>query len=165
MSDYFDKEVMKSYWLNLSERDRLVLSVGGIVVLVYLFYVLIYGPLTDAVETRSQIWVEKQETLAWMKRQGGAKPVSKQADRNLLSLFSTELKRASFSQFPYQLQQSGADTVQLSFDSVPYVDFLAWLRTLNRHYKMSITDLTVARTKLSGVVKVNVVVEKKEKGE
>lgn len=162
MSDYFNKGMIKSYWLNLSERDRLVLSVGGLVVLVYLFYLLIYAPLTGAVETQSKLWVEKQETLAWMKRQSKVKPQSKQIDRNLLSLFSTQLKQASFSQFPYQLQQSGSEHVQLSFDQVPYVDFLIWLRKLNQRYMMTIAELTVTRTETSGVVKMNVVAEKKE---
>lgn len=162
MSEYFNKEFIKSYWLNLSERDRLVLSVGGLVVLMYLFYLLIYAPLTGAVETQSKLWVEKQETLAWMKRQHQVKPQSKQLDRNLLSLFSTQLKRASFSQFSYQLQQSGADHVQLSFEQVPYVDFLVWLRKLNQRYMMTISELTVIRTDTPGVVKMNVVAEKKE---
>ncbi len=165
MSDYFNMETIKAYWFNLSERDRLVLSIGSIVVVMYLFYLLIYAPLTGAVETQSKVWIEKQETLAWMKRQTRVKPQSKQADRNLLSLFSTQLKQTSFSQFPYQLQQSGPDHVQLSFDNVPYVEFLAWLRKLNQQYTMSISELTVVRTPMSGVVKMNVVAEKKETGE
>jgi general secretion pathway protein M len=165
MSDYFNMETIKSYWINLSERDRLVLSIGSIVLVVYLFYLLIYAPLTDAVETQSKVWIEKQETLAWMKRQSKVKPQSKQADRNLLSLFSTQLKQTSFSQFPYQLQQSGPDHVQLSFDNIPYVDFLTWLRKLNQRYTMSISELTAIPTQTSGVVKMNVVVEKKETGE
>lgn len=162
MSDYFNKETIKSYWVNLSERDRLVLSVGGLVVLVYLFYLLIYAPLTGAVEAQSNVWIEKQETLAWMKRQSKVRPQSKRVDRNLLSLLSTQLKQTSFSQFPYQLQQSGSDHVQLSFDNVPYVNFLTWLRKLNQRYTMSISELTVSRTETTGVVKLNVVVEKKE---
>lgn len=165
MSDVFNVETIKSYWFHLSERDRLVLSIGGMVVLVYLFYLLIYAPLIDAVETQSKQWIEKKETLAWMKRQSKVKPQLKQADRNLLSLFSTQLKQASFSQFPYQLQQSGPDHVALSFDGVPYVEFLMWLRKLNQHYTMNLSELTVVRTQTSGVVKMNVLAEKKGTGQ
>jgi general secretion pathway protein M len=162
MSENFNKESIKSYWLNLSERDRLVLSVGGVVVLLYLFYLLIYAPLTEAVELQSNLWVEKQETLDWMKRQREVKRQSKKIYCHLLSLFSTQLKKATFSQFPYQLQQSGTENVQLSFEQVPYVDFLMWLRKLNQRYTMTISELTVIRTDTPGVVKMNIVVEKKE---
>lgn len=163
MSDFFDKEMMRSYWAGLSERDRLVLSVGIVVVALYLLYMLIYAPLTNAVETRRKIWLEKQETLAWMKRQQGSKPSTKQANGPLLSLFSSALKRASFAQFPYQLQQRGAEGIELSFDNVPYVDFLTWLRKLNRDNQMNIRDLSVIHTSVAGVVKVNLVVDKQEK--
>lgn len=162
MSESLNKETIKSYWLNLSDRDRSMLTIGGFVIVMYLFYVLIYAPLTDAVETQSTVWIDKKETLAWMQRQRDVKPRSKQVDRNLLSLFSTELKQSSFATFPYQLQQSGSEHVQLSFDQVPYVDFLLWLRQLNQRYMMTISELTVSKSQTSGVVKMTVVAEKKE---
>ena len=162
MSESLNKETIKSYWLNLSDRDRLMLTIGGFVVVMYLFYMLIYAPLTEAVETQSKVWIEKKETLAWMQRQRDVKPRSKQVDRNLLSLFSTELEQSSFAKFPYQIQQSGPEHVQLTFEQVPYVDFLLWLRQLNQRYVMTISELTVNRSQTSGVVNMTVVVEKKE---
>jgi general secretion pathway protein M len=151
---------MKAYWLNLSDRDRLVLSVGGVVVGVYLFYALIYSPLTNAVATQSQLWMEKKETMAWMDQQKNRKALPQKVDSNLLSVFSEQLKRASFSKFAYQLQQIGDENIQLSFETVPYVDFLAWLKQLQDQYRMKIKELTVARTQTAGIVKLSVVVEK-----
>ena len=161
MSSSIHIDTFKSYWLNLSDRDRFVLSVGSVIVFVYLFYLLIYAPLMNAVDSKSKEWVEKKETLIWMKSQEKIKIPILKHDSNLLSVFSNQLKHTTFSQFTYQLQQAGIDHIQLSFEAVPYVDFMTWLRQLSQHYTMTITELTAAHSKTPGVVKLKVLVENK----
>lgn len=149
---------MKIDWANLSERDRLVLGIGGVICFIYFAYLLIFSPLTKAVSFQSRQWVEKQETLIWMREQAKTKHASKKTSGNLLTLFSNELKHTSFSAFPYQLQQAGAGNVQLTFEKVPYVEFLQWLRRINQQYTMAIIELSIVRTQTPGMVKLRVVV-------
>ena len=152
------------FWSNLSERDKLVLSIGGAICCVYLLYLLIFSPLRHAVDTRANQWIEKTETLAWMRSQAKTKQSPKQAGSNLLLIFSKQLKSATFAHFHSQLQQAGENRVQLSFEEVPYADFLKWLRLLNEQYFMAITELSVVRSETPGVVKLRVVVENQVKG-
>ena len=154
---------IKQIWANLSERDKLVSSVGGIILLVYLFYIAIYSPLTNAVDVKSKQWIEKTETLNWMRQQDKVKRVSQTHEGNLLTIFSNELKRSSFSQFQYQLQQAGDTHIQLSFNEVPFVELLAWLRKLNEEYSMEITELSATPVKTAGLVKLHLVVANQEK--
>ena len=154
---------INAFWTNLSERDKLMLTVGGVVLSVYLFYVAIYSPLTTAVEAKSKQWIEKTETLEWMRQQDQMKHVSKLAEGNLLTLFSNELKRSSFSQFQYQLQQAGDSHIQLSFNEVPFNDFLTWLRRLNEEYTMEITEFSATSGKTQGIVKLRLIVTNQEK--
>ena len=153
-----NKESVQAYWFHLNDRDRLVLSIGGVVVLLYFLYALIYSPLTAAVDVKSQQWIEKKETLAWMKRQAKTPLPSKQTDENLLSVFSNQLKNASFSQYPYQLQQAGESNIRLAFDNVPYLEMITWLQTLNKQYTMTIDEWVVERSNTPGVVKMRLVV-------
>lgn len=154
---------IKQFWANLSERDKLVSSVGGIVLLIYLFYIAIYAPLTNAVEVKSKLWIEKTETLNWMRQQTNVKRVPKGHEGNLLTIFSNELKHTSFSQFQYQLQQTGVAHIQLSFNEVPFVELLTWLRKLNEEYSMEITELSATPAKTAGLVKLRLVVANQEK--
>lgn len=154
---------MKTYWANLSERDRLVIIIGAAICFVYLFYLLIYAPLIHSVDFKSRQLVEKKETLIWMRGQAKVKHSPRKTDSNLLSVLSNELKHAPFAQFPYQLQQAGEAHVQLSFEQVPYAPFLMWLRKLNQQYTMVVTELAVVRGQTSGVVKLRVVVANQEK--
>lgn len=149
---------IKTFWVNLSDRDKLVSSVGGVICAVYLFYVGIYSPLTHAVDVKSKQWVEKTETLTWMHQQEQMKHAPKQLKGNLLTLLSNELKRSSFSQFQYQLQQAGDAHIQLSFNEVPFVDFLTWLRRLNEEYTMEITEFSAVRGNIEGIVKMRLIV-------
>lgn len=149
---------MNAFWLSLSERDRLFLSAGGVFCGVLLFYALIYSPLLNAVDVKSRLWIEKKETLAWMREQANTKHTPKRADIHLLSVFSSQLKNTSFAHFPYQLQQTGEEHVQLSFDEVPYVDFLTWFKRLSEEYTFSLTELSVSRGVTPGVVKLRVIV-------
>ncbi len=155
---------MKTFWANLSERDRWVLFIGGVVCLIYLFYLLIYAPLIHAVDFKSRQWIEKKETLVWMRSQATTKHLPKTIDSNLLTIFSDHIKQAPFAQFSYQLQQAGEGHVQLSFEQVPYVEFMTWLRKLNQQYTMAVTELVVARTQTPGIVKLRVVVWNQGKG-
>ncbi len=156
-------EPLQSYWQGLSERDRSMLSVGGVVVLIYLFYLLIYSPLISAVEMKSKQWVERKETLQWMQTQLKVPKTQPSKDVNLLPVLSTQLKQTSFTRFPYQLQQTGAHTLQLSFENVPYIEFMSWLQKLGKEYTVTIVDLTVTRTKTPGLVKLQLVFENKGK--
>lgn len=155
---------MKQFLANLNARDRLILGIGGLVSVVYFFYLIIYAPLTRALETESKQWIEKNETLIWMRQQSQEVHSAKHTPSNLLSVFSTALKNTSFSQFPYQLQQADESHVRLSFVEVPYVDCLRWIRHLNEKYAMHITELSVARGQRPGMVRLHLLVEHLKKG-
>lgn len=153
------KESIYTFWENLNERDRLVLSIGSVVVIIYLFYLIVYSPLLNAVDEKSEQLISKKETLAWMKTQEKIKQAPIQKEGNLLLLFSNQLKQTDFSQFPYQLQQAGEKNIQLSFDAVPYVDFINWLRKLNQQNQFNVVEMGVDRTTTPGVVKMRLLVK------
>jgi general secretion pathway protein M len=157
--------VITNYWNNLNERERWMAAAGVILVLVYLFYLLIYSPLTTAVNTKSQLLIEKKETLAWM-QQIAKKPkhqgkVETTNNTQLLALVSSQLNDKPFKQFPYQLQQTGPGDIQLSFDRVPYQPFLNWLWALSNHYAITIKQFTAEQTDTPGVVKLLLVITAK----
>ena len=152
-----------AYWDELSERDRKVLVVGGVVCFFYLFYALLYAPLAHAVDdSRAQI-IEKQATLAWMKQVRPQAHHGKAAEvldaAQLLTVLSNQLATTSFRHFKYQLQQAGPKEIQLTFDNVPYNASITWLSTVSQRYAFSIKQLNVERTDKSGVVKLMLVIE------
>lgn len=152
---------LKNYWSGLTERERIIAAVGGTCTLIYLFYLLIYSPLSTAVSTKTKQLIEKKETLSWMQQvrnqPKNQKQVESLTNTKLLALIGTQLSDNKFKQFPYQLQQTGPGDIQLSFDKVPYILFLSWLWTLKSHYKITIKQFTADKTDTPGLVKLLIV--------
>jgi len=157
---------VKAYWQNLNDRERWMLGLGVTFCIFYLFYLVVYAPLTTAIDDKSKQLREKQETLAWM-QQIRHQPKTTHAPQSLtntqlLTLIANQLRNTSFKQFPYQLQQTGVGEIQLSFDQVPFNPFMVWLWSLNQKYVVSIKQFSADHTDVAGVVKLMVVIAAKE---
>ncbi|MBA2656344.1 MAG: type II secretion system protein M [Tatlockia sp.] len=154
-----------NYWSNLNERERWLLGIGTVSVVIYLFYLVIYSPLANAVEDKSRLLVEQQNTLQWlhqarMQHQNQSKALVI-SNPKLLALIGNQLNDKSFKPFPYQLQQTGPGDIQLSFERVPYKQFLSWLWNLNQNYLFNLKQFSAERTETSGVVKAFVIISAK----
>jgi general secretion pathway protein M len=152
-------------WEGLSARDRLMLVVGGLFLVMYAGYMM-YAVLSHAVLERAHVLSEKETTLAWMRRaeqenkalqHGTAGPVKLDAAKGL-TVFSEALSQTSFQGFTYQLQQLKEGELQLTFDTVPYNAFLQWLSSMNKRYAFVIQSFDVERQDVQGLVKLSVVV-------
>ena len=156
------KKTLITYWANLNERERITVSIGIIVCVGYLFYLLIYAPLINAVHHQTKALLEKQETLAWMQQVRAQhqlkQPPKALTSTKLLAVLAFQLKTTSFKQFPYQLQQTGAGEIQLIFDQVPYNAFIAWVWSVSEKYTITIKQLNVERMPTPGVVKVTMMI-------
>ncbi len=157
--------MIANYWSNLTERERWIAAIGSVCVLIYLFYLLIYSPLSNSVNEKSQLLIEKQETLAWMElvrqQPKNLKKSEALSNTKLLALIGNQLSDKTFRQFPYQLQQTGPGDIQLSFDRVPYKQFLSWLWSLSNDYRITLKQFTADRTETPGVVKLLIVITAK----
>ena len=152
---------MKAYWNQLSEREQVLVGLGGIGGLALLFYLLIYDPLVSAVEERKAAWIDKKTTLQWMQRAqqtyAHEQPPIQVTAATLLSVLTELLSHVSFQRFPYQLEQTSSGDIQLTFDAVPYNLFVSWLQTQSKHYTLVIKSLYLSKTNTPGVVKAAVV--------
>jgi general secretion pathway protein M len=152
---------VKNYWLNLNDRERGMLGGAVIFLFLYLFYAVIYAPLTTSVAEKTQQVFEKQATLTWMqnvRHQAHAQKPKTLSSSQLLSMFAAQLKSAAFHPFSYQIQQTGAGDIQLSFEQVPYNLFLEWLWSIQQKYAFTIKQLTIEHTETPGVVKLLIVI-------
>jgi general secretion pathway protein M len=158
------KEKIELFWKQASERDRLMLIIGGIVCSFYLFYALVYQPLALHVEARQRQLLEKRATLAWMKQvqpqaHAERQVAKKVSSEQLLTTISNQLKIVPFKDNVHHIEQSGTHEIQLSYEAVPYSQFLTWFSELSKIYKFSIQRFNLEKTDKSGVVKVLVILD------
>ncbi|MCR9192287.1 MAG: type II secretion system protein M [Gammaproteobacteria bacterium] len=148
---------MKAYWQQLSERDQMAAMVGGVCLVLYLLYALVFEPLSSSVTAAQEAWTEKKATLNWMqhveKTYVSAKKPQTVTAGNLLSILTTRLNKTSFHRFPHQLSQTATGDIQLTFDQVPYNLFILWLQRQSTEYTLIIKSLDMTKTDVSGIVK------------
>lgn len=147
---------MKNYWNNLNERERWMVAVLAIFCFFYLYYLALYAPLSRTKQQRLQQLIEKQDTLIWMQqmqRQYHGKSTLKSLTvSKLLTVLANQLNESTFKTYPYQLQQTGVNDIQLVFDKVPFNSFMTWLWSVNENYVVTIKQLNVQHSEESGVV-------------
>lgn len=146
---------MKAYLSTLNEREKWMLAGALFGVLLYIFYLFLYSPLSDAVTLKNKQLIEKTNTLAWMQKvrlQNRASQPKQVVDNSqLLTIMATSLKEDSSLKFAYQLQQTGSGEIQLTFDTVAFNLFLTWLEKISKQYAITIKQFDAERTGTPGV--------------
>lgn len=151
---------MKNYFQSLNEREKWMVIATAVCVFFYIYYYMLYAPLSNKVTTRQSQLVEKSATLKWMQqvkttyKAHGARIT---LDNNqLLSVIDRALKEDSAFEGNYQLQQTQAGDIQISFTEVPFKIFMDWLGEFNKKYQFNIRQLDASESKTPGVVSMTV---------
>jgi general secretion pathway protein M len=153
---------VNSFWQNLNERERWMVIIAVTTLVSYLFYVLLYSPIVDRLDTNTEQLLQQKATLQWMQQ---VKPESiannnqkKVSNSQLLTLIATELKNNHTLKFPYQLQQTGSGEIQLSFEKVPFQYFISWLSQLKKNYRITVKQFNVEKTETAGITKLLIII-------
>ncbi|HAT1594971.1 TPA: GspM family type II secretion system protein LspM [Legionella pneumophila] len=152
---------MKTYLNTLNDREKWMVLAAGISLLIYGYYLLLYAPLSNQVNQKSTQLIEKTETLEWMKQVRMQKRSAKRKESvdnsQLLTILASQLKNNKTLKFPYQLQQTGSGDIQLTFDAVPFQNFIQWLAKINELYSINIKQFDVERTSTPGVTRLMII--------
>jgi general secretion pathway protein M len=130
--------------------------IGAVFALIlYIYYIFFYSPLSNQVTQKSTQFVDKMATLQWLQkvRQQNHTSQTKQRVTNsqLLTALATQLKNDPSLKFPYQLQQTATGDVQITFDTVPFNPFITWLDKMNAHYAITVTQFNAEAARTAGM--------------
>lgn len=152
---------MKTYLNTLNDREKWMVIVAGVSLFIYGYYLLLYAPLSNQVNQKSTQLIEKTETLEWMKQVRMQKRSAKRKESvdnsQLLTILASQLKNNKTLKFPYQLQQTGSGDVQLTFDAVPFQNFIQWLAKISEVYSINIKQFDVEKTSTPGVTRLMII--------
>lgn len=152
---------MKAYLSSLNEREKWMIAGAGLCLILYVYYIFLYSPLSHRVNQRSSQLNDKINTLQWMhqvrQQHHSLQPKQKLTNSQLLTTLATQLKKDPALKFPYQLQQTGSGDVQLSFDTVAFNLFFSWLEKINNQYDISVKQFEAERTNTPGVTRLTII--------
>lgn len=158
---------MKDWWLNLSLRDKQMVILGSLVVMIFLIYTIIWSPLDNAnVNLRSHIQ-HSRETLNFMQQadhriQLLLKESTAQthtSTESLLGTMQTEMNHSEFSSHVTQLREAENDSVQFNLTKIDFDQLLVFLTSVWKKYHFIVSRISVIPTGVPGEVTVDVTIK------
>ena len=141
----------------LTERERWLVSVSGVLIIIAIFYWLVWSPLFAAIDTQRAAVDSKRADLVWI-QQNALKAIQLSSGANTKAAFTGSLPQA-VNQTANRLQiaisrmQPQGEELKVWVDQAPFNDVLSWLQTMeNQGIKIITVDLTEADA--PGLVKV-----------
>lgn len=154
---------IKPWWSDLAERERHVIFYGGIVLAIFLVYLLIWSPLTDAVAKQKESVRSQRTALHYL--QGAAVEVqtlraqgigvAPARHANILTVAEQTVSENQLQASLKQVQQPQPNEVQLTFQAVPFDQLLNWLQHLVMTQGFSVTEFTAKRSGTAGIATVS----------
>lgn len=148
-------DAIKKYWQGLQPRERVILSGGGVVVALILFYALLWQPWHKAISSMEEKLPTMRTNLVWMKQQaeslnaGGGSLAGQSyagADQSLLSVVEQSANKAKVDKAIQQLvpSQDGSE-VRVVLDGVNFNQWVNWIDDLFKRYGVNIKQVTAER--------------------
>ena len=160
-------DTLKSWWSNLADRERLMLTVGGIFVTLFVIYSAIWSPLSNTVsDYKLQVKTQRDllaflqkasNTISAFRAEGVQASTTAPSAENLLSLAEQTLTQHQLSSFLKQVQQPKSDQVLLVFEKAPLDQLMEWLQQLIATQNVKVISVKADRLPVVGSANVNIV--------
>ncbi len=154
--------MIKTYWEQLSNRERWLVSLMSVVVLVSLFYFALWEPLQSGiVEKRKRVTAQTMQ-LQTMRQQAAEVEQLRRSSRgsqrkvsnssSLLVIIERTSKQKGLKASLKKVQPDGEDGVRLWLEDVAFDQMIDWLKLLKQHHGIYIDDISVEAREAPGRV-------------
>ena len=152
---------LRNWFDSLQPRERVMVLVTALVLVVTLFYVVVWEPLHKGLQQELEKRDNLQKSLAWM--QGAAQEVralraagvSGQRRNNKVPVSLTIEKTAASSGITSKLgklESSGKNSARARLDNVDFNQMILWLNTVEQTYGIAASSVNIESTDKPGLV-------------
>lgn len=149
-------------FLALQVRERWILGVGAVLLLIVVLYLAVWEPLvqartqrTAALESARQIAVKLEQAAAQLQVSSGRNPAATQGrGLSLMAAVDQASKQGSLGKGPTRIQPEGDREVRVWFEDVPFDSMVRWLSDLQVRYGVAVQTLDVEPQSTPGKVNV-----------
>lgn len=151
---------MLDWWEQRSQREKLILQIGFVVVICFCLYYFVVKPWQNKITNLQKQVQQKQELLTWMrptidkiKHLKRKYPVEQAPVEDLLA--SVEQSMHSFNLKPKTLEQAKQNTVRIVFDDIGFNKFIKWLINFQEKYAIQVEQAKLSASNKEGIIKVS----------
>ena len=141
----------------LTEREKWLVSISAVLIIIAIFYWLVWSPLSSSVDTQRSAVESKRADIVWI-QQNALKAIQLRSGANTNAQFTGSLPQA-VNQTANRLQiaisrmQPQGEELKVWVDQAPFNDVVSWLQAMeNKGIRIITVDL--AEADAPGLVKV-----------
>jgi general secretion pathway protein M len=139
---------MKSWFEGLEPRERLFITVGGVLVLVALLYALVWVPLDTRHQNARTAVATWERALAELRPLRGLKLPASGApasagvggEQTPVVIVDSTLRARGLDRSLRRSQPTTTNGIRVEFENVAFDDLVLWLGDLSREYSMDATS-------------------------
>ncbi|HWS26116.1 MAG TPA: type II secretion system protein GspM [Xanthomonadales bacterium] len=148
---------MKAWWNSLQLRERQLLLTGACLMAALAYWLLLWQPLVAAREQSRAAVASLQQATAQARTEVTAILASRtlaapRPVRSLFALIDSSARDAGLMSAQTRIEPLGEDRVRVSMDGVSFDQLAAWLENLDRSEGVDISEWSVDRALVPGVV-------------
>lgn len=139
----------RARFLALSQRERLIVLVGGSLLLITLFYIGLIEPVIKAHRNRvealasSRAVATQLEAAAAVVSSSQAGAITQGAGVSLLAAVDQSTRSSALGKAPERLQPEGENEVKIWFEDVSFDNLSRWLAELHTAYGIKVQTMDV----------------------
>ncbi|MCW9014200.1 MAG: type II secretion system protein M [Gammaproteobacteria bacterium] len=156
-------------WLNsLATRERYIVITGAIALLISLFYLIVWEPVFNHLETQQQHYQSQRQLLNWMQdaaeearllQSSGAQTASRFNNQSVSSLaersaLSMGVKRN------ISKQESNKKGVNIQLQQADFDRVILWLNDMQTKYNITASNIQIEKQAIAGAVNVRVALDR-----
>lgn len=160
---------MKQWFASLAQREKIMVVSAAVVVIVFLFYMVLWQPLTNGIGTLNTRVASQRDLVSWLAgvtsqaqrlRGSGNHAQIKGQDQSLLSLVDKTSRSAQLGKAVRHIRPDGQDKATITFDAAGFNKLLFWLHDLQKEYGIDTRALTVTSEDKPGQVQARISLER-----
>lgn len=155
-------------WLNsLAPRERTMVIIAAVAVILALGYAVAWSPLTSSVAHLEQSVEEQLALKQWM--QQSALEVNRLRNtagagggdhRSLLAVVDQTSKQSQLAPAVKRIEPDGQELVRVTLEQASFDDLVTWLGRLQRNFSVRVADVSIDRQADSGRVNVHLTLKR-----
>ncbi|MCK5810929.1 MAG: type II secretion system protein M [Cocleimonas sp.] len=161
---------LKSWFLMLSSREKTLVSIATVAVIIMLFWLMILNPLLSRHESLTKLTQSKQTELQLMQRQSAlvkqlqqqnSGTTKKKVTGNPQQMIEGALQTWRLKPTLQRMQSRGANKVILSLKKAEADKVMRFIYDLEQKYGLNSNEMILKKSKTIGLVDVRLILEKK----
>jgi len=156
------KSELKERWQQLAPREKQLLIIMSVVILITLFYFSLWKPLQTGIEdgqlrikaqTQALTEIRKQAAeVRQLRASGAGKHTTVKDSTSLLGLIERSAKQKKIKGSLQKVQPEGQREVRVWMENVSFDQLISWLELLTSRHGIQINDISLERSNNIGIV-------------